>query len=117
MAELSEALAAVLTWAITGLLRLGWPKLWEKLDTEKVRLAVVALVAVVLAVVGGVAQGLGWWQIVQLAITALSGSVLIRRLTKTDRTKRKPGDVLAAQEHLRSDRGIRTKTPAPMTEP
>lgn len=102
---LREALVAVVTWILVGVGRAIFPKQWGDLDAEKVRLLAVALVAVLVAVVAGVTQGLGAWGIVQLAFAAFAGSIAIRRTTKrSDHV----AEIRAAMRKLSQDRGVRT---------
>lgn len=83
--EMEAALVSVTTWVATGLLRWISPGFWHDLDKRIFRLAIVAVVAVCIAVVTGLAQGLAWTGVVRLAITALAGSVLLRQATKGDK--------------------------------
>lgn len=106
-----EYIVALLTWAATGIIRWKFPRFWDELETERVRLVVVGVVAVALAILTGISQGLALTGVLRLAFAALSGAVVARRLTRSG----------SGAQHLRDtarslgrDQSIRTKPPAPM---
>jgi len=103
--EIQTVAVALATWAATGLLRWLAPDLWAALDKRQFRLAVVALVAVGLAVVTGLSQGMGWAAVARLAASALAGSVLVRQATKAD-------PLIYAGSELSRPLSIKTKTPS-----
>lgn len=80
----NEALAAFVTWALTMALRKWAPDVWSELGDRRIRIAAVGFLSVCTAIIAGISQGLGVWAIARLALSALSGAVLIRQATKPD---------------------------------
>lgn len=107
MDGVAEVLTSFLTWAATMGLRRWFPSAWEALGDRRIRLGAVALVSVVMAIIAGVQQGLDWFGIGRLALSALAGSVLIRQTTKQDELHYGELDLTRATS-------IRTRPPEPM---
>ena len=77
---ITEAAAAFVTWALTMSLRKWAPDVGDR----RIRIAAVGFLSVCTAIIAGIRQGLGVWAIARLALSALSGAVLIRQATKPD---------------------------------
>jgi hypothetical protein len=106
MDSMVEPLTAFVTWALTMGLRRWFPDAWESLGDRRIRIGAVALVATVASIVAGIQQGLDWFGVGKLALSALAGSVLIRQTTKQNELRYGELDLTRATS-------LRTKPPQP----
>jgi hypothetical protein len=75
----------ILNWLAVTILRRFAPRFWEALDKRILRLVLIATTAGILAIINGILAGMGWPDMLRMALSAFAVSIATREVSKEDK--------------------------------